>query len=227
MDDLVKEVLQSEFPQNMKLKSKDGKSVILTFKNGKDIIISSPDENSDYKSEVYEFNDVKDNVVWPDSPDFPDYLAKLNLDGFNGIANSDARDDYNNNIKHIQQTVNSVVDYSLSQKSYFSSLKNTLSNLKSFILKLINVSVANFMHENVEEKYYSKKDMDRKLKYLQQQINNLNNAVEYKPDSSSLNSVFPPSYTGDKQVDINDEIQDANIENKIDLLNQNLEKEKD
>ncbi|WP_010019170.1 hypothetical protein [Companilactobacillus farciminis] len=65
------------------------------------------------------------------------------------------------------------------------------------------------------------------MKYLQQQINNLNNAVEYKPDSSSLNSVFPPSYTGDKQVDINDEIQDASIENKIDSLKQNLEKEKD
>ncbi|KRK93635.1 hypothetical protein [Companilactobacillus futsaii] len=174
MDDLVKEVLQSEFPQNMKLKSKDGKSVILTFKNGKDVIISSPDENGGYKSEVYEFNDVKDNVVWPDSPEFPDYLAKLNLDGFNGIVNSDARDDYNNNIKHIQQTVNSVVDYSVSQKNYFDKLKDVFGNFKGFVETIISAKTAEFLSK-FSDQYYKKEEIDNEVRILQSQIDHLKN----------------------------------------------------
>jgi len=144
---------------------------------------------------------------------------------FDGIANSDSRDDYNNNIKHIQETMNSIIDYSINQKTYFGKLKNTLNDLKGFILKLINLSVSNFMHENVETKYYKKEDVDKKIEFLQAQIENLNNAVSYKPDGS-LNSVFPPSYTGDKKIDINDQIQDVNVLNKIESMKKSTEEDK-
>lgn len=210
-ENIVDEILKSEFPQQLQMKSKDGKKVILSFKNGKDVIISHQKDDGDYDSEIYEFNDVADNVVWPDSPDFPEYLAKLNLNLFDGVANSDSRDDYNNNIKHVQETMNSMVDYSLNQKTYFTKLKTTLSDLKTFILKLINLSVSNFMHENVEKKYYNKDEINTKNDYLQAQIDNINNAITYKPDP---NGVQPPSYTGPR--DINDPITDPAIKKWVD-----------
>lgn len=213
--DLAKAVMKSEFPQDMKLKPKKGKHVILSFKNGQNVIISNENNNGNYDSEIYEFNNVDDNVVWPDSPEFPDYLARLNLDLFDGVANSDSRDDYNNNIKHIQEAMNSMIDYSTNQKTYFGKLKNTLNDLKGFILKLINLSVAKYMHDEVEVKYYKKEDVDKKIDDLQAQINNLTNAVTYKPDGSK-NSVFPPSYTGDR--DINDKISDAVIKQHVENL---------
>ncbi|HCD07648.1 hypothetical protein NV391_02575 [Companilactobacillus crustorum] len=224
---LTDDVIATEFPSMKKLVTPDGKKVVMTFKNGQSVVIGVEQPDGSYDSEVYQFSDVDDNLVFPDNPEFPEFLSQLKLDQFDGVANSNARDDYNNNIKHIENTVNGLVDYSIEQKGYFDKLKGSFGDIKNLIMKHVAIIVAKYMHDNVETKYYTKADVDGKLKYLQQQINNLNNAVEYKPDSSSLNSVFPPSYTGDKQVDINDEIQDANIENKIDSLKQNLEKEKD
>jgi len=212
---LPKEVIESEFP-NLKLQSPDGKKVVMTFKNGQSVVIGTEQPDGTYDSEVYEFSDVNDDVVFPKSPEFPDFLAKLSLDKFDGVANSDARDDYNNNVKHIETTVNSLVDYSVNQKGYFSKLKDTLSDVKGFVSKIISIQVSKFMHDNVETKYYSKVDADKKFKYLQDQIDNLSNAITYKP---APGGVFPPSYTGDKNIDVNDKIYDPNVAQKIDELN--------
>lgn len=127
------------------------------------------------------------------------------------------------NIETIEKAINLLLKNQALQQSNENEIIDFFKQLTDEQLSELTQSISKL----IDERYYSKSEVDRKLKYLQQQINNLNNAVEYKPDSSSLNSVFPPSYTGDKQVDINDEIQDANIEDKIDSLKQNLEKEKD
>jgi len=217
---LPKEVIESEFP-NLKLQSPDGKKVVMTFKNGQSVVIGTEQPDGTYDSEVYEFSDVNDDVVFPKSPEFPDFFAKLSLDKFDGVANSDARDDYNNNVKHIETTVNSLVDYSISQKGYFSKLKDTLSDLKGFVSKIISIQVSKFMHDNVETKYCSKIDADKKFEDLQKQIDNLSNAIDYKPKP---NGIFAPGFTGDKDIDINDKIHDPNVENKIETLNSNEEK---
>lgn len=127
------------------------------------------------------------------------------------------------NIETVEKAINLLLKNQAIQSDNENSIIKFFKQLTDEQLSELTQSISKL----IDERYYSKSEVDGKLKYLQQQINNLNNAVEYKPDSSSLNSVFPPSYTGDKQVDINDKIQDANIENKIDSLNQNLEKEKD
>lgn len=131
-------------------------------------------------------------------------------------------DKTNNNWDEIRSFIQAVTR----KINYFTDYLVKLGPYLDELAKEKDVDLSQIIADGVDG-YYKKSEVDGKLKYLQQQINNLNNAVEYKPDSSSLNSVFPPSYTGDKQVDINDEIQDANIENKIDSLKQNLEKEKD
>lgn len=217
---LPKEVIESEFP-NLKLQSPDGKKVVMTFKNGQSVVIGTEQPDGTYNSEVYEFSDVNDDVVFPKSPEFPDFLAKLSLDKFDGVANSDARDDYNNNIKHIETTVNSLVDYSINQKGYFSKLKDALSDVKGFVSKIISIQVSKFMHDNVETKYYSKIDADKKFEDLQKQIDNLSNAIDYKPRP---NGIFAPGFTGDKDLDINDKIHDPNVENRVETLNSYEEK---
>lgn len=217
---LPKEVIESEFP-NLKLQSPDGKKVVMTFKNGQSVVIGTEQPDGTYDSKVYEFSDVNYDVVFPKSPEFPDFLAKLSLDKFDGVANSDARDDYNNNVKHVETTVNSLVDYSISQKSYFSKLKDALSDLKGFVSKIISIQVSKFMHDNVETKYYSKVEADKKFEDLQKQIDNLSNAIDYKPKP---NGIFAPGFTGDKDIDINDRIHDPNVENKVETLNSYEEK---
>jgi len=212
---LSKEVIASEFP-NLNVNSKDGKKVVLTFKNGKDVVIAKENDDGGYDSELYEFSNVDDKVVWPDTPELPSNLAKLDLDSWNGVVDSNARDDLNKNRKQIQTTVNSMVGYVIDQRDFFTKFKTSLSDFKSFILKLINVSVSEFMHENVETKYYSKTEVDDKLDFIQREVDNINRAIDYKP---APNGVFPPGFTGEKDVDVNDNISDSNVSNKVESLN--------
>lgn len=208
------------------MQSKDGKTAVLSFDNGEKVIISKQNSDGTTDSEVYNFKAVTDETAFPPVPDLPNYWHNVDLDKWNGVIDSNFKDSLNSNSDQIQKSINSLYEYETDQRNFFAKLKDTLSDFKGFVETIISAKTAEFLSK-FSDQYYKKSEVDGKLKYLQQQINNLNNAVEYKPDSSSLNSVFPPSYTGDKQVDINDEIQDANIENKIDSLKQNLEKEKD
>lgn len=210
---LNKDVIESEFP-NLKMQSPDGKKVVMTFKNGQTVVVGTEQTDGTYDSEVFEFTDVNDSVMFPDSPDFPDFLAKLSLDKFDGVANSNARDDYNNNVKHIQDTVNSLVDYSINQKGYFSKLKDAFSDIKSLILKHVDIVVAKYLHDNVETKYYSKVDVDKKVDFLQKQITNINHYIGDKPQP---NSNFAKGFTGNP--DYNDKIMDSNVEGKVENLN--------
>lgn len=210
---LNKDVIESEFP-NLKMQSPDGKKVVMTFKNGQTVVVGTEQTDGTYDSEVYEFTDVNDDLIFPDSPDFPDFLAKLSLDKFDGVANSNARDDYNNNVKHIQDTVNSLVDYSTNQKGYFAKLKDAFSDIKSLILKHVDIVVAKYLHDNIETKYYSKVDVDKKVDFLQKQINNINHYIGDKPQP---NSKFAKGFTGNP--DYNDKIMDSNVEGKVENLN--------
>ena len=211
---LDKSVIKSEFP-NLELQSKHRKKVAFTLKGGQDIVIGKEKDNGDYDSELYEFSNVDDNLVWPTPPDLPNYWAKVDFDKWNGVIDSNSRDDFNKGTTQLQATVNALVDYETDQRNYFAKLQETLSDFRGLILKIINFSVAKFMHDEVEVKYYKKDDVDKKIDDLQAQINNLTNAVTYKPDGSQ-NSVFPPSYTGDR--DINDKISDAVIKQHVENL---------
>ncbi|WP_056979885.1 hypothetical protein [Companilactobacillus nodensis] len=203
---LSKEVIASEFP-NLNLNSKDGKKVVLTFKNGKDVVIAKENDDGGYDSELYEFSNVDDKVVWPDTPELPNNLAKLDLDSWNGVVDSNARDDLNNNRKQIQTTVNSMVGYVIDQRDFFTKFKTSLSDFKSFILKLINVSVSEFMHENVETKYYSKTEVDNLLKTQNKKISNIQGRL---PNNTTIGTFHNPSRSDQmpSNIDVNDQVTD-------------------
>lgn len=217
---LPDEVVNSEFP-NLKLNSKDGKNIVLTLDNGKNVIISKENDDGSYDSEVYEFSNADDKVIWPDTPELPNRLAKLDLNAWNGVVDSNARDDLNDNRTQVQGTVNSMVDYIIDQRNFFTKFKTSLNDLKTFITKIINLSVAKYLHDNVETKYYSKEEADKKFNDLQKQVDNLSNSIEYKPKA---NSIFAPGFTGNKDIDINDTIHDPNVESKVETLNSIEEK---
>jgi len=206
---LSKEVVASEFPQ-WQLKSKDGKNVVMTFNQGQNVVISTDDGNGNYKSEAFQFDSIDDKSVWPNSPDFPDYLAKLSLDKFDGVANSDARDDYNNNVKHIENTVNGLVDYSLNQRGFFDKLKDTFTDFKGFVSKIINVQVAQYLHDHVETQYYTKKEIDEQMKSKDQKILNVQRRLP--TNNIPIGSYHNPSRTDrmPSNIDVNDQVsQDA------------------
>ena len=170
---LPEDIINSEFP-NLKLKSKDGKTVTLVFDNGENVVISKQNDDGTNDSELYTFNSVNDKSVWPDGPKLPDYLAKLSLDQFNGIINSDSRDDYNGNVKHIQETVNGLYDYSVSQNNYFDKLKDVFGNFKGFVETIISAKTAEFLSK-FSDQYYKKEDVDNEVRILQSQIDHLKN----------------------------------------------------
>ncbi|WP_338232800.1 hypothetical protein [Companilactobacillus muriivasis] len=201
---LPKEVIESEFP-NLKLQSPDGKKIVMTFKNGQSVVIGTEQSDGTYNSEVYEFSDVNDDVVFPKGPEFPDFLAKLSLDKFDGVANSDARDDYNNNVKHVETTVNSLVDYSINQKDYFSKLEDALSDIKGLILKQVDIVVAKYLHDNVETQYYKKSEVDSKFDDINKKLNNIRRRL---PNETVIGTFHNPSRSDQMptNIDINDKV---------------------
>lgn len=197
------------------MKSRDGKNIVMTFKNGQNIVISTENSDGSYDSELFEFKSVQDNTAFPDSPDFPDYLAELSLDLFDGVANSDARDDYNNNLKHTQSTVNGLVKYAISQKNFFSKLKDVFSDFKGFVSKMINIQVAQYFHDNIESKYYTKQEIDDQMNSKDKKIQNVQDRLP--TNNIPIGSYHNPSRTDrmPSNIDVNDQVsQDA--ENVID-----------
>jgi len=201
---LPESVINSEFPK-LKLNSKDGKNVVLTFDNGKNIVIAKQNDDGSYDSKVYEFNNVEDNVVWPVTPELPNRLARLDLNSWNGVVDSNARDDLNNNSTQVQETVNSIVDYVIDQRNFFTKFKDSLSNLKSFIVKIINLSVAKYMHDNVETQYYKKSEVNNKLDDIEKKIANIRRRL---PNDTTIGTFHNPSRSDQMptNIDVNDKV---------------------
>lgn len=212
---LTDDVKKTEFP-NMRLQSPNGKKVIMTFKNGQNVLIGTEKTDGTYDSEMYEFSDIQDNVTFPNSPDFPEFLARLKLDQFNGVANSDSRDDYNNNVKHIENTVNGLVDYSLNQKGYFDKLKSSFGDFKGLIMKHIALITAKYLHDNVETKYYKKEDVDQMLMKINTKIDNIQQNLHV---NQNLNGIYPPSYSGPlPTTSSDDKILDPAVRAKLERM---------
>lgn len=215
---LTDDVIATEFPNMKKLVTPDGKKAVMTFKNGQSVVIGVEQPDGSYDSEVYQFSDVDDNLVFPESPKFPEFLSQLKLDQFDGVANSNARDDYNNNIKHIENTVNGLVDYSIGQKGYFDKLKGSFGDIKNLIMKHVAIIVSKYMHDNVETKYYTKDDVDRMMKEQKIRINNIQQNLHV---NQNLNGVYPPSYSGPvPTLNSDDRILDSGIKAKIDQMHE-------
>lgn len=198
------------------MQSKDGKTAVLSFDNGEKVIISKQNSDGTTDSEVYNFKAVTDETAFPPVPDLPDYWHNVDLDKWNGVIDSNFKDSLNSNSDQIQKSINSLYEYETDQRNFFAKLKDTLSDFKGFVEKILNIKFAQYMHDNIEVKYYDKTAADEKFNDLQKQIDNLSNAVNYKPQP---NSVFPPGLTGKKDIDIDDTIYDQNVKTKVETLN--------
>lgn len=211
---LPEDVINSEFP-NLKLNSKDGKTVTLAFDNGENVVISKQNDDGTTDSEVYNFKAVTDETVFPPVPDLPNYWHNVDLDEWNGVIDSNFKDSLKSNNDQIQKSINSLYEYETDQRNFFVKLKDTLSDFKGFVETIISSKVADYLSK-FSDQFYKKEEIDEKIDNLQKQIDNLSNAVNYKPQP---NSVFPPGFTGEKDIDINDTIHDQNIEDKVEALN--------
>ncbi len=213
LNDLPADVLNKEFPQ-LSLNSNDGKKVVLTFEDGQRVAIAKEQSDGTYSSDVYEFNSLNDELVWPSFPKLPDYLATLDLNSWDGNIDKDARDDYRSNMKDIQTTVNNIVNWMISQKDFFSKFSGSTDELKSMIIKIINVTVAQFLND----KYYDKSEIDNKLSTFNEAINNI---ASRQVNSSPGIGVFPPSYTGNGQQYSDDDLE---VDRKLAEMNSELNK---
>ncbi|MDR4934418.1 hypothetical protein RF371_11510 [Companilactobacillus paralimentarius] len=207
-------VVDSEFP-GLSMQSKDGKTAVLSFDNGEKVIISKQNSDGTTDSEVYNFKAVTDETVFPPVPDLPNYWHNVDLDEWNGVIDSNFKDSLKSNNDQIQKSINSLYEYETDQRNFFAKLKDTLSDFKGFVETIISAKTAEFLSK-FSDQYYKKEKVDEKIDNLQKQIDNLSNAVNYKPQP---NSVFPPGFTGEKDIDINDTIHDQNIEDKVEALN--------
>lgn len=197
------------------MQSKDGKTAVLSFDNGEKVIISKQNSDGTTDSEVYNFKAVTDETAFPPVPDLPNYWHNVDLDKWNGVIDSNFKDSLNSNNDQIQKSINSLYEYETNQRNFFVKLKSTLSDFKGFVETIIASKTADFLSK-FSDQYYKKDEIDDKVRVLQSQIDNLSNAVNYKPQP---NSVFPPGFTGEKDIDINDTIHDQNIEDKVEALN--------
>ena len=116
------------------------------------------------------------------------------------------------NIKTIEDALNLLLTNQAVQQSNENDIIDFFKQLTDDQLSELSTSISQL----IDKRYYAKSDVDEKIDNLQKQIDNLSNAVNYKPQP---NSVFPPGFTGEKDIDINDTIHDQNIEDKVEALN--------
>ncbi|KRK80376.1 hypothetical protein [Companilactobacillus nodensis] len=116
------------------------------------------------------------------------------------------------NINTIETVINILLKNQAIQGQNETAIIDFFKQLTDDQLAELSTSISQI----IDERYYTKSDVDEKINNLQKQIDNLSNAVNYKPQP---NSVFPPGFTGEKDIDINDTIHDQNIEDKVEALN--------
>lgn len=209
INELPQEVLESEFPE---LVSKNVKRDILLIDNGQKVIISSPDAKGQYHGKVYEFNQPKEKVVFPNMPDFADIPQKVDFLRWDGQTDSTFREDYNNNLIHMQKTINALVDDNQALRKYITDLQTVFNSKQENLIRLISLVVADYIDKN----YYQKLEVDAKLNLLEQKIANVQqNATREPPifygqNNPSRTSELPPS-------EENSDIEDKNLR---DFINQ-------
>lgn len=168
---LPEDVINSEFP-NLKLNSKDGKTVTLAFDNGENVVISKQNDDGTTDSELYTFKTLTDETVFPTVPDLPNYWHNVDLDKWNGVIDSNFKDSFNSNGDQIQKSINSLYEYETDQRNFFVKLKNTLSDFKGFVETIISSKVADYLSK-FSDQFYKKEEIDNQIRTLQSQINQL------------------------------------------------------
>lgn len=122
------------------------------------------------------------------------------------------------NIHTIETVINILLKNQAIQGQNETAIVDFFKQLTDDQLSEISTSISQL----IDERYYSKEQVDEKLNDIQKQINNLNRSIDYKP---APNSVFAPGYTG--EPDYNDQIDDPDVKSGIDTLSNDFSKDEE
>ncbi|AYE38681.1 hypothetical protein D1B17_08590 [Companilactobacillus zhachilii] len=200
---LPEDVINSEFP-NLKLNSKDGKTVTLAFDNGENVVISKQNSDGTTDSEVYNFKAVTDETVFPPVPDLPNYWHNVDLDKWNGVIDSNFKDSLKSNNDQIQKSINSLYEYETDQRNFFVKLKDTLSDFKGFVETIISSKVADYLSK-FSDQFYKKEEIDSMMADLSTRIDNVRKRV---PNDTIIGTFHNPSRSDQMptNIDVNDKV---------------------
>ena len=213
LNNLPKEVLESEFPNLVSKAIEKGYLILDNGDDGRQVIIARPTKDGKFHGKMYELNQPKDEVVFPDTPKFADEARHVDFLRWGGQTDSTFREDYNDNLIQMQHTINALVDDNRLLRKYIEDLQTTFKAKQDNLVKLISLVVSDFLDDN----YYPKAVVDKKLQLLEARLDNLQKRVAAAPAigpyaNSSRTDQYPTN------LDINDKIADPNDKAEIDRL---------
>lgn len=208
LNELPQEILESEFPNLVSKVLNKGYLILDNGDDGKQVIIARPTKDGKFHGKIYELSQPKNEVLFPSLPDFSKTLSQINCNNWDGRVDDVFRDDYNNNLKQIQHTVNELVKDNLIFRTYIEDLQDIFKAKQDNIVKLLSLVVSEFLDKN----YYPKSEIDAKIKLLEAKIANVQqSATKERPiygghNNPSRTSNLPrPENSGD------DDIADSNL----------------
>ena len=213
LNNLPQEVLESEFPNLVSKAIEKGYLILDNGDDGRQVIIARPTKDGKFHGKMYELNQPKDEVVFPDTPKFADEARHVDFLRWGGQTDSTFREDYNDNLIQMQHTINALVDDNRLLRKYIEDLQDTFKAKQDNLVKLISLVVSDFLDDN----YYPKAVVDKKLQLLEARLDNLQKRVAAAPAigpyaNSSRTDQYPTN------LDINDKIADPNDKAEIDRL---------
>jgi hypothetical protein len=119
------------------------------------------------------------------------------------------------NIETVEKAINLLLKNQAVQADNENSIIKFFKQLTDEQLSELTQSISKL----IDERYYSKSEVDGKLKYIQRQIDNLNHYIGDRPQP---NSNFAQGFTGNP--DYNDKIYDSKINEKVDRMSDEDEK---
>lgn len=209
LNELPQEILESEFPNLVSKTLEKGYLILDNGDDGKQVIIARPTTDGKFHGKIYELSQPKDEVIFPSLPDFSKTLSQINCDNWDGRVDDVFRDDYNNNLKQIQHTINALVDDNKLLRKYIEDLQDAFKNKQDNIVKLISLVVSEFLDKN----YYPKAAVDKKLDLLEAEIANVQQSATREPPI--IYGENNPSRTSSLPDDEDTNIDDENLQNFI------------
>lgn len=209
LNNLPQEVLESEFPNLVSKAIEKGYLILDNGDDGRQVIIARPTKDGKFHGKMYELNQPKDEVVFPDTPKFADEARHVDFLRWGGQTDSTFREDYNDNLIQMQHTINALVDDNRLLRKYIEDLQDTFKAKQDNLVKLISLVVSDFLDDN----YYPKAVVDRKLQLLEIKIENMQQSATREPPIVYGNN--NPSRTSSLPDDEDTNIDDQNLRDFI------------
>lgn len=214
LTDLPEDVLKTEFPQ-IWMQMQQQKVTDQSNSDKKNIFLDQ-DNNQFYLqkngSDIatrYNLIDLNRAILRPQFTDDAHLSADHLISNWGALDDENIFDTTNHNWDEIKDYFQAIIRKINSQNDFLRDIGPYLDELA----KKKDINLSEIVADGVDG-YYSKSEVDKKVDFLQKQINNINHYIGDKPQP---NSNFAKGFTGNP--DYNDKIMDSNVEGKIENLN--------